>query len=50
MIRRAVLAAAVLFGLGAVLAVPAHADPEQICLVYSNDRSAICLEIGRLER
>jgi hypothetical protein len=45
-IRRAMLAAAVLFGLGAALALPAQADPGQICVVYSHDRSAICIEIG----
>ncbi len=46
MIRRAILATAVVFGIGAAVALPAHAEPDQVCLVYSNDRSAICVEIG----
>ncbi|HVF19420.1 MAG TPA: hypothetical protein VNA14_04160 [Mycobacteriales bacterium] len=50
MIRRALLATAVAFGLAAAVAMPAHAEPGQICLVYSNDRSGICVEIGRAGR
>lgn len=46
MIRRAVVAAAVLIGIGAAVAAPAFAEPRQVCLVYSNDRRGICVEIG----
>ena len=47
--KRALIAAVVVLGIGAGAAAPAFAEPRQVCVVYSNDRRAICVDIGHLE-
>jgi len=45
--KRAAIVAAIVLGVGAGVAAPAYAEPGQICLVLSEDRRGICVEIGQ---